>query len=154
MRTKIRRRWRRLLTMPVLVTLCGPFAVLGAPLPAGAREDPPTLPPMQVVVLVDESGSLSDADVVREREAARTIAFSVLAPDSVLSVVGFGSSNGPGQSAVDVVCPPTQLNAVRQSGRDRHLRLAAAPPAARRGPGHRPRGRPAAGAVVRPGRRS
>jgi hypothetical protein len=68
---------------------------------------------MQVVVLVDESGSLSDADVARERDAARTIAFSVLAPGSNLSVVGFGSSNGQGQSAVDVVCPPTVLSAAQ-----------------------------------------
>src|SRR5690349_24579969 len=65
---------------------------------------------MQVVVLVDESGSLSDTDVVKEKEAARTIAFSVLAPQSQVSVIGFGSADGAGQSPVDVVCKPTVLD--------------------------------------------
>jgi hypothetical protein len=107
MLTTIRRRrlWPAIL---LLAALSGPLALAAGP--AQAREDPPILPAMQVVVLVDESGSLSDADVVREREAARTIAFSVLAPSSELSVVGFGSSNGPGQSAVNVVCKPTVLD--------------------------------------------
>ena len=94
----------------MLLALSGPLALVAGSEPAHARADEPTLPSMQVVVLVDESGSLSDADVAREREAARTIAFSVLAPDSELSVVGFGSSNGAGQSAVDVVCRPTVLS--------------------------------------------
>jgi hypothetical protein len=53
-----------------------------------AQDQPPTLPALQVVVLVDVSGSLAEADLVREKEAARTIAFSVLAPGSVVSVVG------------------------------------------------------------------
>ena len=109
MRTSYRYRlWRLLPATLALLVMVGPLAV--APGPALAREDDPVLPPMQVVVLVDESGSLSDADVARERDAARTIAFSLLAPGSQLSVVGFGSSNGPGQSAVDVVCEPTVLN--------------------------------------------
>ncbi|GIE94627.1 vWA domain-containing protein [Paractinoplanes rishiriensis] len=96
---------RRLLPPVLAVVVTGLIAG-----PAEARrDDPPVLPPMQVIVLVDESGSLSDEDVLREREAARTIAFSVLAPGSEVSVVGFGSSNGPGQSAVDVVCEPTVL---------------------------------------------
>jgi hypothetical protein len=79
----------------------------------GAQAQEPaaaTLPALQVVVLVDESGSLKEPDVVKEREAARTIAFSVLAPGSIVSVAGFGSSNAPGQSAVKVYCPPTQVN--------------------------------------------
>jgi hypothetical protein len=78
--------------------------------PAVAEDDTPSLKPLQVVVLVDESGSLSDADVVKEKEAVRTIAFSVLAPQSQVSVVGFGSANASGQSAVDVVCKPTVLD--------------------------------------------
>ncbi|HEX6343567.1 VWA domain-containing protein [Umezawaea sp.] len=73
-----------------------------------------TLPALQVVVLVDQSGSLDDADVTAEKEAARTIAASVLAPGSVVSVVGFGSSERPGQSAVDVVCQPTKLDSAQQ----------------------------------------
>jgi hypothetical protein len=77
---------------------------------ASAQEPPSKLPPLQIVVLVDESGSLSEADVVQEKEAARTIVFSALAPGSTVSVVGFGSSNAPGQSAVQVACPPTPLD--------------------------------------------
>jgi hypothetical protein len=80
------------------------------PAPALAQRDEEALPPLQVVVLVDESGSLSEADVVREKEAARTIGASALAPGSVVSVVGFGSSNGPGQSAVHVACPPIEFD--------------------------------------------
>ncbi|WP_158851438.1 VWA domain-containing protein [Saccharothrix deserti] len=92
---------------------------VGASLPVfapvgGAQDVPATLPPLQVVVLVDQSGSLEDADVVKEKEAARTILFSALAPGSVISVVGFGSSDRPGQSAVDVVCPPTRLDAAQK----------------------------------------
>lgn len=102
-------RGRRLSALCLAAGL-GFLVVLPVGSSAIARDDPPVLPALQVVVLVDESGSLSDADVVREREAAQTIAFSVLAPDSVVSVVGFGSSNGPGQSAVDVVCRPTVLS--------------------------------------------
>jgi hypothetical protein len=78
--------------------------------PARAEDDTPTLPSLQVVVLVDESGSLSDGDVVKEKEAARTIAFSVLAPQSQVAVVGFGSADAAGQSAVDVVCKPAVLD--------------------------------------------
>ena len=105
------RPWRRRrLPALCLAASLGLLVVPSVESPATARDDPPVLPALQVVVLVDESGSLSDADVVREQEAAQTIAFSVLAPDSVVSVVGFGSSNGPGQSAVDVVCQPTVLS--------------------------------------------
>lgn len=79
-----------------------------------AQEQPPTLPALQVVVLVDESGSIAQEDLVREKEAARTIAFSVLAPGSIVSVAGFGSADEEGQSAVDVVCPPTKLDSAQQ----------------------------------------
>lgn len=102
------RLYRRLACACAAVGMAVGMALAGA-IPASAEDDP-TLPALQVVVLVDESGSLSDDDVVKEKEAARTIAFSVLAEGSVVSVVGFGSSNGPGQSPVDVACPPTPLN--------------------------------------------
>jgi hypothetical protein len=101
-----RARLRGIAGVVGLASLLPPLLAAGA-----AAQDTATLPPLQVVVLVDESGSLSEADVVREKEAARTIVFSVLAPNSVVSVVGFGSSNKAGQSAVDVVCQPTKLDA-------------------------------------------
>ncbi|WP_285485239.1 vWA domain-containing protein [Amycolatopsis sp. NBRC 101858] len=81
---------------------------------ASGQEQDSALPALQVVVLVDESGSLGEPDVAREKEAARTIVYSALAPGSVISVVGFGSSNGPGQSAVQVACPPTALDSAQQ----------------------------------------
>ncbi|HEX6351857.1 VWA domain-containing protein [Actinophytocola sp.] len=99
---------------------CGIAALSAAAvLPAGAthgqtEDQPATLPPLRVVVLVDESGSLDEADVAAEKEAARTIVFSVLAPGSVVSVAGFASSDGPGQSPVDVVCPPTVLDSAQK----------------------------------------
>lgn len=100
---------RRLLFLGAVAALAVAAAVPPAG-PAIAEEDTPVLPPLQVVLLVDESGSLSDTDVVKEKEAARTIAFSVLAPRSEVSVIGFGSADGPGQSPVDVVCKPTILD--------------------------------------------
>ena len=63
------------------------------------------LPPVQVAILVDESGSLTPEDVEREKEAARTIALGVLAEGSTVSVTGFGSSNAAGQSPVDTGLP-------------------------------------------------
>ncbi|MET9225522.1 vWA domain-containing protein [Lentzea sp. NPDC003310] len=81
---------------------------------SASQEQPPTLPALQVVVLVDESGSIAEQDLEREKEAARTIAFSVLAPGSVVSVAGFGSADREGQSAVDAVCPPTKLDSAQQ----------------------------------------
>ncbi|MGP4024032.1 hypothetical protein [Actinomadura sp. 3N407] len=73
---------------------------------AGAPE--PTL--MDVSILVDESGSLSDADVHEEIEAATTIALGGLNPRSRVSVHGFGSQNKPGQNAITEACPPTVLD--------------------------------------------
>ncbi|MGW0203986.1 vWA domain-containing protein, partial [Nonomuraea sp. NPDC003201] len=77
-------------------------------LPTAASASPPSdVKPVRVVVLVDESGSLSGQDVARERAASQLIALSELSPQSQVAVVGFGSSNGPGQAAVDIACPLT-----------------------------------------------
>ncbi len=73
------------------------------------QQEPPAVKPVRIVVLVDESNSISPEDIQREREAASLIAQGEFAPGSVISVVGFGSENGPGQSPVDVVCPPTTV---------------------------------------------
>src|SRR5215510_2055852 len=72
--------------------------------PAGAHADPPPVGPQPVraVILVDESKSLNASDVDRERDAAAQIAQSELSTQSQIAIVGFGSSNGPGQSAVNV----------------------------------------------------
>ncbi len=104
------RRWVCLLAVAVFL----PLSCLSAPGNAAGQERNSALPALKVVVLVDESGSLAEADVAREKEAARTIVYSALAPGSIISVVGFGSSNGPGQSAVRVACPPTTLDTAQQ----------------------------------------
>lgn len=98
---------RTLLTVAVSIgVLVPPFAI--------AQEQPATLPALNVVLLVDQSGSLSEQAVVAEKEAARAIAASVLGPGSVMSVVGFASAEKTGQSAVDAVCHSIRLDGPQQ----------------------------------------
>ncbi len=67
--------------------------------------------PLDIVILVDESGSLSEDDVEQETRAASTIAQSVLDPGSRVTVVGFGSNNGQAdQIAAREVCRPTLVD--------------------------------------------
>jgi hypothetical protein len=68
------------------------------------------------VILVDESGSISDADMAREQEAASIIAQSDLSPRSTVSVVGFASDNGT-RSPVDVACPPIVISGAAERDR-------------------------------------
>jgi len=65
---------------------------------------------VQIVVLVDESGSLSPEDLDRERDAVRLIVQGEPSVESTVSVFGFGSANATGVSPVDAVCPATRLN--------------------------------------------
>ncbi|MEV7040459.1 vWA domain-containing protein [Amycolatopsis sp. NPDC051061] len=69
--------------------------------------------PVRMVILVDQSASISAEDMSREREAAALIALSEISPRPEISVVGFSSDDGIGRSPVDVVCPPAGI-----SGRD------------------------------------
>jgi hypothetical protein len=64
---------------------------------------------LDVVILVDESGSETNADVARERQTAATIDQTLLNPASRVTVVGFGGRNGvaPNQNPVNVACQPT-----------------------------------------------
>ena len=80
---------------------------------APAAADTPAIDPQPVgvVVLVDESGSLTDAGVAAERAAAETIVQADPSTGSQLAVVGFaGRNGGAGQSPVDVVCQPTTVS--------------------------------------------
>ena len=97
------------IVVTALVAVAGP--VLAQP----SEPAEPRLPPIDVVVLVDESESLTPPDVDREKSAARTIAGGILAPGSTIEVVGFASADGPGQSAVDLVCPRTPLDTPAQA---------------------------------------
>ncbi|WP_170991134.1 vWA domain-containing protein [Herbidospora galbida] len=84
------------------------FPLFGAS-PAAAAAEQETLP-LDVVILVDESGSLREGDVIEERRAATTIARTAFNPRSRVTVLGFGSQNEVGQNAVDEVCRPTVVD--------------------------------------------
>ena len=64
---------------------------------------------LDVVMLVDESGSETPLKVAQEKATAGTIAQSMLNPLSRVTVIGFGGVNHvvPNQNPVDVVCQPT-----------------------------------------------
>ncbi len=68
--------------------------------------------PLDMVILVDESGSESTADIQHEAEAAATIAQAPLNPRSRVTVFGFGGADGaaPNQNPIDPVCQPTVTN--------------------------------------------
>ncbi|MDT7786167.1 MAG: hypothetical protein QOF58_4586 [Pseudonocardiales bacterium] len=92
-----------------LSVLASTAAALLLSSPGVALQQPePVIQPANIVVLVDESSSISPQDMDREREAAALIALGEFAPSSTIAVVGFGSDNG-GQSPVDVVCPPSTV---------------------------------------------
>jgi len=67
--------------------------------------------PVDFVILVDESGSLSPADVAAERSAASLLVLGEVSDRSRAAVVGFGSASQVGQRPVDTVCPLTRANA-------------------------------------------
>lgn len=76
------------------------------------------LPVLDVVVLVDESGSETPAKVADEKQTVGTIVQSMLNPASRVTVVGFGGVNhlAPNQSAVSVVCQPTIASGTQNLG--------------------------------------
>jgi len=75
---------------------------------AGAAGNGTTL--LDVVMLVDESGSETPLSVAEEKAAAETITFGMLNKGSQVAVIGFGGVNDdqavPPQNPVDVTCPP------------------------------------------------
>ena len=105
-------RWGRSATLSLVAFLAWPTlpvtvgevpATYSAAVRANVAE--PDLKPAKIVILVDESGSISPADMVKEQEAAGIIAQAEFSKQSTVAVVGFASDNGR-QSPVDVVCPP------------------------------------------------
>lgn len=105
-----RRLAARIVPAVLLAQALVPGAAAGPGNPSSAQEPPAELQPVQIVVLVDESGSLSPEDVARERDAARVLVQGEPSPESTVSVVGFASADASGQSPVDPVCRPTKLN--------------------------------------------
>src|ERR1017187_2147390 len=71
--------------------------------------------PVDVVIAVDESGSILPYEMTEERQAARLIALGEFAPDSRVEVLGFGGADtmetqSNPQPPVDQVCPLTQVS--------------------------------------------
>jgi hypothetical protein len=88
-----------------------PLTLLSTPSAAGQTgpDAEQEVQPIRVVVLVDESGSLSAGDVREEKAAASIIATGELSDQSQVAVVGFASGGGTAGSPVDTVCPLTEL---------------------------------------------
>ena len=84
-------------------------AVASAGRPAGSGSALANVAVLDVVLLVDESGSETPAKVADEKQTAGTIVQSMLNAHSRVTVVGFGGVNHvtPNQNPVDVVCQPT-----------------------------------------------
>jgi von Willebrand factor type A domain len=80
------------------------------PAPLGVGADGP----VNIAIAVDESGSITPTEMDQERDAARLIALGEIAPDSTVSVLGFGGPDAEDrnnqQRSVDQVCPPTQVS--------------------------------------------
>ncbi|MFI8519262.1 VWA domain-containing protein [Streptomyces sp. NPDC085481] len=105
-----------LLLAGALLALSGPFGGPAAAVPAEpptaaapAADDGPA--PIDFAVVVDQSKSLADKDLARETEAAALIAQGEISPRSRVTVIGFGSSEKPGQSPVSDVCALTVVDA-------------------------------------------
>ncbi|CAM5616032.1 VWA domain-containing protein [Streptomyces narbonensis] len=109
-----------LLLAGALLALTGPLATAGtAGVPRGPRAaaDPAEGPaPINFAVVVDQSKSLADKDLARETEAAGLLSQGEISERSRATVIGFGSSEKPGQSPVREVCALTVADA---AGRER-----------------------------------
>jgi hypothetical protein len=116
-RSRERSRVFSLILTALVIGLFGTLTGLAAPaaIAASARpaDSPGTGPAgaavLDVVMLVDESGSETPAKVADEKQTAGTIVQTMLNPASRVTVIGFGGVNhvAPGQDPVDVVCQPT-----------------------------------------------
>ncbi|MET9801608.1 VWA domain-containing protein [Streptomyces sp. NPDC006368] len=109
---------------------------LALPLNPGAAAETPEGPdPIDFAIVVDQSKSLPDEDLAREVEAAALLSQGEISERSRATVIGFGSSEKPGQSPVREVCAPTVADAAgRQRLSDCVQQLSRRDPA-RTGPG-------------------
>ncbi|MBU0479447.1 VWA domain-containing protein [bacterium] len=87
--------------LAVVVLLVSPLA---AGVAAADTDDASEIPPGLIVLLIDESGSLSEQDVAAEISSAGYLALADPSGNSQIAVVGFGSSNTTGQNAVQEYC--------------------------------------------------
>lgn len=91
----------------------GPVTAVSAGRAADSGSGQANVAVLDMVVLVDESGSETDAKVADEKQTVGTIVQSVLNPRNRVTVVGFGGVNhvAPDQSPGDVACQPTAWRA-------------------------------------------
>jgi von Willebrand factor type A domain len=93
-----------------LPAVAAPAGVAGGPAGvASAQAGQGKLAVLDLVFLVDESGSETPQKVADEKATVGTIVQSLLNPDSRVTVIGFGGVNhvAPGQVPTDVACVPT-----------------------------------------------
>jgi len=97
--------------LPAQAAQAGPAAGAAGAAPARKAAGPAlaNVAVLDVVMLVDESGSETPQKVAQEKATAGTIAQSMLNPRSRVTVIGFGGVNHlvPDQNPVGVVCQPT-----------------------------------------------
>ncbi|WP_079087024.1 vWA domain-containing protein [Streptomyces silvensis] len=91
----------------VLVSLLAPAG--HEPVPAA--DSAPSFPAVNYAVAVDESASLTPADLKAEKAAATRIALGDVSSSSHVTVFGFAAAESDDQRAVDPVCPRTTLDA-------------------------------------------
>ncbi|MGW7413747.1 VWA domain-containing protein [Streptomyces sp. NPDC054863] len=110
-RERGRAPWRAAGLGLVLLALAG--AALPAPVQAQQRQQQAAEgpDPIDFAVVVDLSKSLSDKDLAREVEAAALLSQGEISERSRAAVIGFGSSEKAGQSAVREVCTLTVSSA-------------------------------------------
>jgi hypothetical protein len=95
------------------VSQTGPVTTAHAGQAAGSGQDNSAV--LDVVVLVDESGSETQAKVTAEKQTVGTIVQSLLNPRSRVTVIGFGGRSNPAlnQNPIDIVCVPTVASGAR-----------------------------------------
>ncbi|MBQ0983595.1 VWA domain-containing protein [Streptomyces sp. F63] len=140
---------RTLLALTALVTVATVAAApaspapVAAPAPAGVRaaetgktaDAADGADPIDFAVVVDQSKSLSADDLAREVEAAALIAQGEISERSRAAVIGFGSSEKRGQSAVREVCRLTVADAVGRNHLSDCVKQLSRRDARRMGPG-------------------
>lgn len=90
--------------LSLLLILTSASTGAAASQPAGTTPAAESLPGARVAIVVDESGSLTDEAVVQERVAASSVAVVDPSPETMVAIIGFGSSNGESQSATQTYC--------------------------------------------------
>lgn len=105
-----RRAW--LVTAGLVLAFLMPITGAQAPpaaAAAGTSSAGSGLPVLDIVMLVDESGSETPVSVSQEQQVAATIGQSMLNPASRITVIGFGGVNNlaPHQDPTNVACTPT-----------------------------------------------